>query len=207
MCTEIIDNHQHLATDVARLILNIFREPTVEPSPVNLANLPDLLAEVLADDVYLCYQALSILLPIMREFDRGSLQKILVESNLILRLLALASEKTPDPAMRLIATTFLFDLWHMEPIIVCNPRDGIAVKDTLNEVILSGILHQDKVYRLTLYGCAFSVLTHLIDLKSQEAPVLLKTIITGFVTHMQGPSRKDRVTEEFVMKNLADLFE
>ena len=151
---------------MARLILNIFREPTVEPSPVNLANYPDLLAEVLADDVYLCYQALSILLPIMREFDRGSLQKILVESNLILRLLALASESTPDPAMRLIATTFLFDLWYMEPIIVCNPRDGIAVKDTLNEVILSGILHQDKVYRLTLYGCAFSVLTHLIDLKS-----------------------------------------
>lgn len=166
VCTEIIDNHQYLATNVARLILNIFREPTVEPSPVNLANFPDLLAEVLADDVYLCYQALSILLPIMREFDRGSLQKILVESNLILRLLAQASERTLDPAMRLISTTFLFDLWHMEPIIVCNPRDGIAVKDTLNEVILSGLLHQDKVYRLTLYGCAFTVLTHLIELKS-----------------------------------------
>jgi hypothetical protein len=120
----------------------------------------------------------------MREFDRGSLQKILVESNLILRLLALASENTPDPAIRLIATTLLFDLWYMEPIIVCNPRDGIVVKDTLNEVILAGILHQDKVYRLTLYGCAFSVLTHLIDLKSQEAPVLLKTIIAGFITHM-----------------------
>jgi len=89
-----------------------------------------------------------------------------VESNLILRLLAIASERTPDPAMRLIATTLLFDLWYMEPIIVCNPRDGVSVKDTLNELILSGLLHQDKVYRLTIYGCAFSQLNHLIDLKS-----------------------------------------
>jgi len=54
----------------------------------------------------------------------------------------------------------------MEPIIVCNPRDGVSVKDTINELILSGLLHQDKVYRLTIYGCAFSQLNHLIDLKS-----------------------------------------
>jgi hypothetical protein len=122
-------------------------------------------------------------------------------------LLALASERTPDPAMRLIATTLIFDLWYMEPIIVCNPRDGVSVKDTLNEIILAGILHQDKVYRLTLYGCAFSVLGHLIDLKSQEAPALLKTVITGIITHMQGPNKKDRVTEEFVLRNLSELFE
>ncbi len=95
----------------------------------------------------------------------------------------------------------------MEPIIVCNPRDGVSVKDTLNEIILAGILHQDKVYRLTLYGCAFSVLGHLIDLKSQEAPALLKTVITGIITHMQGPNKKDRVTEEFVLRNLSELFE
>ena len=124
-----------------------------------------------------------------------------------MRLLALASQRTPDPALRLIATTLLFDLWHMEPIIVCNPREGVSVKDTLNEIILAGILHQDKVYRLTLYGCAFTVLNHLIDLKSQDAPALLKTIITGFLSHMSGPNRKDRITEEFVFRNLSDLFE
>lgn len=129
----------------------------------------------------MCYQALTIILPIIRDFDRGSLQKILVESNLILTLLAFASERNLDPAMRLITSTLLLDLWHMEPIIVCNPRDVVSVRDTLNELVLQGILHQDKVYRLTIYGCAFSVLNHLIDIKSQDAPLLLRTIITGFI--------------------------
>ncbi len=73
VCTEIIENHTDLAANVARLLLSIFREPTVDPSPVTLTNLPDLLAEVLADDIYLCYQAFSILLPCMRDYDRGSL--------------------------------------------------------------------------------------------------------------------------------------
>jgi len=84
----------------------------------------------------LCYQALTIILPIIRDFDRGSLQKILVESNLILTLLAFASERNLDPAMRLITSTLLLDLWHMEPIIVCNPRDNVSVRDTLNELVL-----------------------------------------------------------------------
>lgn len=84
----------------------------------------------------MCYQALTIILPIIRDFDRGSLQKILVESNLILTLLAFASERNLDPAMRLITSTLLLDLWHMEPIIVCNPRDNVSVRDTLNELVL-----------------------------------------------------------------------
>lgn len=95
----------------------------------------------------------------------------------------------------------------MEPIIVCNPREGVSVKETINEVILAGLLHQDKVYRLTIYGCAFSVLSLLIDLKSSEAPPLLKTIITGILNHMSGPFKKDKITQEFVLQNLIDLFQ
>ncbi len=126
---------------------------------------------------------------------------------MILRLLALSSDRTPDPAVRLQCTTLLLDLWYLEPVLVCNPRDGISVKDTINEVLLAGILHQDKVYRLTLYGCAFSILTLLIELKSPDAPALLKTIVTGILHHMNGPYRKEKITEEFVLLNLADLFE
>ena len=39
------------------------------------------------------------------------------------------------------------------------------------------------------------------------APALLKTIVTGILHHMNGPYRKEKITEEFVLLNLADLFE
>lgn len=90
-----------MSPNVTRLILSIFRDPTVQSSPITLKNLPELLAEVLADDLYLCYEALSVILPCIRDFDRGSLQKILVDSDLILKLLELSSESTSDTAVRL----------------------------------------------------------------------------------------------------------
>jgi hypothetical protein len=130
-----------LSPNVTRLILSIFRDPTVESSPITLKKLPELLAEVLEDDLYLCYEALSVILPCIRDFDRGSLQKILVDSDLILKLLELSSESTSDTAVRLQCTTLLFDLWYLEPIIVCNPREGVSVKERINEVILAGLLH------------------------------------------------------------------
>lgn len=40
--------------------------------------------------------------------------------------------------------------------------DNIPVKDAFYDVLRAGLLHPDKVYRLTLFGSAFGVLDHLI---------------------------------------------
>lgn len=41
--------------------------------------------------------------------------------------------------------------------------DNLTVKDSFYECMRLGLLHQDKVFRITLFGNAFSVLDILIE--------------------------------------------
>lgn len=84
------------------------------PPTANISHLPEKLAEVFSDDIFLSYNALSTVLPEMRSLDRSQSQFLISESNLVYSLLIRASEVEEDPSVRLLCTTLLLDLWYDE---------------------------------------------------------------------------------------------
>jgi hypothetical protein len=84
----------------------------------------------------------------------------------------------------------------------------VDVSVSFYEILRSGLVHQDKVYRITVFGAAFGLFEHILEMKSSESPEILKTMISAMIELMRDTSvRKDRLTEEFLFRNFLDLFE
>lgn len=84
----------------------------------------------------------------------------------------------------------------------------VDVSVSFYEILRSGLVHQDKVYRITVFGAAFGLFEHILEMKSAESPEILKTMISAMIELMRDTSvRKDRLTEEFLFRNFLDLFE
>jgi len=90
-CTEALDSHPSLSGEVARLILSVFRE-SGEGTSVYLRHLPDMLEEIYSDDIFLCYEALSAILPEIEKINTITHDNLINESNLMLNLLNLAGD-------------------------------------------------------------------------------------------------------------------
>jgi len=115
-----------------------------------------------------------------------------------------ASDKEDDQAVRLLCNTLLIDLWYSEFALILSmqpTRDGVSVRDAFYDVLRLALNHDDKVFRVTVYGAAFSLLDFLISEKSNESPNLLKILIGELVDFMRVRGKREHVTEEFALKN------
>jgi hypothetical protein len=181
MTVETLENHPYLTEQMAKLILAVFRthEESSQPT-LSLVNLPEKLAEVFSDDIFLSYSALSLLIPEIRKLDRGALQNLILNSRLVYSFLIRGSEQEVDQAIRLLCTKLLIDVWHYEyaNIVVMAPTSTNGpVKDFFFEVLKAGLAHKDKVYRIAVFSGAFSLVDKMITDRSNESPGLLKVLI------------------------------
>jgi len=76
--------------------------------------------EVLSDDIFIVYSCLASIVPHLREFDRGALQSMIIDSNLIHDLLERSSVEEEDPSLRMQCTTLLIDLYYDEATVLSN---------------------------------------------------------------------------------------
>lgn len=111
-----LEKHPALAKDIAMLILSVFREVTEPdlPKTANLVFLPEKLAQVFSDDIYLSYSTLAQLLPEMKYLDPSATRNLILDSNLIHMLLYRAGPSEDDQAVRIQSLSFLLELWSYE---------------------------------------------------------------------------------------------
>ena len=131
---------------------------------------------------------------------------MIIESNLIHDLLERSSDQEEDPSLRMQCTTLLIDLFYDEATVLSNvqPYDGQDVRVIFNDNLKLGLLHRDKVYKLTIWGASFGLLDHLIEIKSAESPVLMRTMISAFTELVK--NRHDRLSESFILRNFHELY-
>ena len=86
---------------------------------------------------------------------------MILESRLVYSLLVRSSENEQDQAVRLLCTTLLIDIWYAEYglLLTMNPTtNNGTVRDAFFDVLKANLAHQDKVYRITIYGAAFALI-------------------------------------------------
>jgi|688.fasta_scaffold85820_3 hypothetical protein len=89
--THIVCSHPELAHDVARLLVTAFRDSN-DGSTIVLKQLPDLLEELYLDDIFLCYEALTYILPEIDKINPETYQSLIRDSNLIANVLKNADQ-------------------------------------------------------------------------------------------------------------------
>ena len=157
-CTEVLESHPQLALQATRLLLAVFREVENTPKSLSIADLPGKMTQVLSDDIFVVYNSLANIFPVMSSLDRGALQHILVHSDLIFDLLNRASEQERDTAVRLQCTTLLIDLWYDEATVISTLSQSQDMRNMFHDVLLAGATHQDKVYAISVLGATFALL-------------------------------------------------
>ena len=89
-----------------------------------MVNLPQKLVEINSDDIFLAYNCLGMVLPFVRELDRGILQQVIIESNLVQDLIDRSSANEDDPTIRMTCTTLLIDIFYDEATVLSNLNYG-----------------------------------------------------------------------------------
>ena len=107
------------------------------------------------------------------------------------------------------STTMLIDLFYDEATVMSNlePYGSEDIRTIFYENVKLGLTHPDRVFKITVWGASFALLDHLIQVKSAESPVLMKTLIGAFTELLRRKDHKDRMSEKFILENYYDLFD
>ena len=65
LCTEVLETHPQLALQATRLLLAVFREVENTPKSLSIADLPGKMTQVLSDDIFVVYNSLANIFPVM----------------------------------------------------------------------------------------------------------------------------------------------
>ena len=88
-----------------------------------------------------------------------------------------------------------------------EPYGSEDIRTIFYENVKLGLTHPDRVFKITVWGASFALLDHLIQVKSAESPVLMKTLIGAFTELLRRKDHKDRMSEKFILENYYDLFD
>jgi hypothetical protein len=101
--------------------------------------MPDLLEDIYSDDIFLCYEGLATLLPILSKNNPQEFKTLLKDSNLLRN--AIAHTTATDQATRLQCTTLILDAWVTETVLIQNLElsDGVYARDQIYQIIRSGL--------------------------------------------------------------------
>jgi hypothetical protein len=108
------------------------------------------------------------------------------------------------------AITLLTDLWQDEATVLSNIGplpDGSDFRDCFYDALKSALTHPDKVFKVTVFGATFALLDRLLEIKSNYSPIIFKTLVEATVDLLSSGGKRDRLTEEFILKNFIGLFE
>jgi len=114
----------------------------------------------------------------------------------MMNILNLAGDNQGDHAVRLQTTSLILDIWTSKPQIVqtMTSHNGISIRERAKEVLTQGLLHQDKVFRLSIFSQAFGLLDSLVDKHNSESPHIFKLLVTAFFDLIKGKFRTEKLT-------------
>lgn len=104
----------------------------------------------------------------------------------------------------------MIDLWQDEATVLCNIGplpDGSDFRDSFYDTLKSALTHPDKVFKVTVFGATFALLDRLLEIKASDSPIIFKTLVESTVDILSSGGKRDRSTEEFILKNFISLFD
>ena len=206
---EAIDTHPSIVNEAAKLIFSICQRG--EPS---LTQLTQVFKDTFDDDEFMIYETMHECLPVFNKLDRDATRKSILESDLIQSALQLATT-TNDLALRLKTTNLILELWYLYPTLVSSNQQSVqglgsmSLRDSFHQVLMMGTKERDKIFKINVFGMAFTLLDRLAEKENKEAPQVYKTIILGLVEsykNKRSDREIDQVTTEMILRSFISIF-
>jgi len=106
---------------------------------------------------------------------------------------------------RSLVLSFLVETWFLEPKIVqgCQtPIDGLSLSEYSLKMLGKACRDKSISLRLSSLALVFKLLSHFAELKNPHAPLIYKSLTFSLLENFS-----DDVTREFILSNLASIFE
>ena len=204
--------HDVLVTDIARLLLNVFKSAEIG----GLSKLPLVLKQAYAEDVFVVYETMHAILSDLNKLDSDETRLALQDSNLIQDALIEATDDKGDAALRLKCTNLLIEIWLEHPAIVNEPSmqsrgiGSLPLRDSFHFVLEQGTLAKDMIFRVNIFANSFSLLDQLVAIGDKETKPVFKTLANGLLALYAGKTSDleiDQVSTEMILKGFKTVFE